>query len=204
MPESYNLSFTAAPLRPELARIMADAYRSHGSWDAAKHHVLATNALQSRMPRTAERFELEFRKRLSNLTDEQLALLSTATAGDAATLTWLACVKHSGFLFAFAAELLRDKLEEQDAVLRRSDYESFFETKALSHPELRRLTESSQEKVRQVSTKMLRESGLLESGSGLGTISRPLLAPEIINAVAADDPVWLKAFLMTDSEIADL
>ena len=41
---SFNRSFTAASLRPQLARIIAEMYLQEGNWPAAKARVLASNA----------------------------------------------------------------------------------------------------------------------------------------------------------------
>ena len=45
---NFSLSFTAASLRPELARIVADCYLKAGDWGTAKKQVLSENALQCR------------------------------------------------------------------------------------------------------------------------------------------------------------
>jgi hypothetical protein len=198
----YNLSFTAASLRPELARIVASHYLSTGSWDEAKRRVLDSNALQSRSPASAVRMEREFRQRLATLSGDQLTLLVEATAEDAAAITWLAALKHSAFLFEFAAEVLREKLEGYDPVLRHSDYEDFVEGKSLLHPELAALTESTKGKVRRVLLRMLTEAGLLSAGAALGTIRRPVLAPAVMRVVAEDDPRWLGGFLVPEHELA--
>jgi hypothetical protein len=194
----YNLSFTAASLRPELARIVASHYLSTGSWDEAKRRVLDTNALQSRSPASAVRMEREFRQRLGTLSEDQLTILAEATAEDAAAMAWLGALKHSAFLFEFAAEVLRDKLAAYDPVLRHSDYEDYVEAKSLLHPELAELTESTRGKVRRVLLRMLGEAGLLARG----TIQRPVLAPAVARVIAEDDPRWLAGFLVPAHELA--
>ena len=203
-PRSYNLSFTAASLRPELARIVAEYYVEAGDWDLTRERILSSNALQSGSRRTAQRMELEFRQRLQTLSEGQLILLSTATAEDRAALAWLAVLKHIPFAFDFAAEVLRDKLAAHDSVLRHSDYEGYLEAKSLAHPELGKLTASSKEKIRQVLLSMLTEAGLLAKGRGERRIHRPVLSPAVLQAVTEDDPRWLAGFLVPDTEIAGL
>ena len=69
----YNLGFTAASLRPELARIIAEAYLAGGGdWEVAKTRVLSSNALQSRSASSAVRMERELRQRLATLTLRQI------------------------------------------------------------------------------------------------------------------------------------
>ena len=139
----YNLSFTAASLRPELARIVAECFLARGDWALAKEHILSTNALQCRSTSSAVRLERELRQRLEDRT----------------AIAWLSICKHSRFVFEFAAEALRDKLVAHDPTLRPSDYESYVENKSLAHPGLARLTPSSKTKIRRVLLTMLTEAG---------------------------------------------
>ena len=199
----YNLGFTALSLRPELARIVGECYLTRGDWDSTKRHILATNALQTRSAASAVRWERELRQRLALLTVDQLTLLVEAPAGDRGAVAWLAAMKHSLFVFEFAAEVLRDKLFAHDPVLRASDYERFVEEKSLGHPELARLTPSSAAKIRRVLLRMLVEAGLLGPGPALGTIHRPVLSPEIRRSIMVDDPRWLAGFLVPQAEIVD-
>lgn len=204
MAAGYNLSFTAASLRPELARVVAEAYLAVGDWDLAKERVLGSNALQCRTMAGAERQERELRRRLMWLTADQIALLTKATAEDRAALAWLAAMKHIRFVYEFAAEVLRDKLAARDPVLRHSDYETYVDLKAVTHPEISELSGASKYKIRQVLLRMLREAGLLIKGSALGTIVRPVLSPAVANVIQEDDFRWLAGFLVPDTEICRL
>jgi len=173
----YNLSFTAASLRPELARVVAELFLETSDWSLTRERVLASNALQSRSVGSAKRMEQERRLRLATLTREQLVLLSNSPAEDRAAVAWLAALKHISFAFEFTAEILRDKLASHDPILRNSDYESFVENRATSHPELALLASSSRDKIRQVLLRMLTEASLLRPGTALGTIQRPVCRP---------------------------
>ncbi len=197
----YHLSFTAASLRPELGRIVAECYLVEQNWEATRNRILADNALQCRSPSSAVRLEREFRQRLMTLTRAQIALLAQSTAPDRALISWLAAVKHSSFLFDFASESLSSKIENGDPVLRLSDYRRFTEAKISSHPELEAVSPATAEKVRTVTLRMLNEAGILHSGEGLGLITRPVLTPEVEKSIREDDLRWLAAFLVPESEI---
>lgn len=197
----FNLSFTAASLRPELARIVAEHYLAVVNWDLARQRILSSNALQCRSPTSAIRLEREIRQRLGTLTQDQLLLAAEANAEDRAAIAWLAVCKSIQFAFEFASDVLREKLASHDAVLRLSDYEAYVENKSTFHPELARLTTSSKRKVRQVLLRMLTEAGLLTSGTALGAIQRPALSPSVMRAITSDSPHWLAGFLVPDSEI---
>lgn len=200
----YNLGFTAASLRPELACIVAECYLTVGNWDSAKKLILSSNRLQSRSVGSLVRIERELRQRITKLTPAQIDLLAHATSEDRAAMAWLATQKHCSFTFEFAAEVLREKLAAHDPVLRQSDYETFIEIKSASHPELTQLANVSKNKIRQVLLRMLVEAGLLCDGSGMGVIQRPVLSESAIRAIVDDSSHWLAGFLFPDSEIQSL
>jgi hypothetical protein len=197
----YHLSFTAASLRPELARIVAECFLTIGDWAIVKERILSTNALQCRSVGSAIRLEAEMRRRLKTLTHAQIVLLAQATVEDRTAIAWLATCKRVRFAFEFAAEVLRDKLSAHDVVLRPSDYESYVENKCLPHPELAALKPTSKNKIRQVLLRMLVEAGFLAKRSAL-SIQRPALSPEVLRVITADSPHWLAAFLVPESEIS--
>jgi hypothetical protein len=199
----YNLSFTAASLRIELARIIAGLYVELGSWSAVKNRVLELNLLQSRNASSAVRMERELRQRLERLTHDQLILLAGGNADDRAAMAWLAAQKSIPFAYDFAAEVLREKLATHDPILRRSDYEAFVDSKSLVHNELNRVSPTSKRKIRQVLLLMLLEAGLLIEGADLGTIQRPVVSAQVTRSIAVDSPHWLAGFLLSDSEIRE-
>ncbi len=202
--QPYSLSFTAASLRPDLARVLADHFLSSGDWEVVKRDVLATNALQARTPSSGIRLEREFRQRLMTLTPEQLRLLSNGSADERAAMTWLAMLKYNAFVFEFVADCLRDKLESLDTTLRPSDYERFIDSRSTAHPELSGLKETSRKKIRAVLRRMLTEAGLLVPGNALGTLQRAIPSPSALAAIQTDNRSWLAGFLLSDAEIARL
>lgn len=202
--DRYGFGFMAVSLRPELASIVAEIYLAEGTWAGAKARVLGSNALQCRTAPTARRMEQELRLRLTTLTPEQLALLAVAAGPDRAALSWLATIKHSAFLFDFAADVLRDKLATLDHVLRYSDYETFVDTRTAEHPELAELSASSRNKVRQILMNMLVEAGLVGGRGQAALVHRPAVGPAVLDVIVADDTTWLAGFLFTDVEIGAL
>lgn len=200
----YSFSFTAASLRPELMRIVAEMFLESDGWSSTKQRVLSTNALQCRATGSSIRLERELRQRLQLLTLPQLTLLAQAPSEDRAAMAWLAACKRSGFVFEFAAGILREKLASHDPVLRPSDYESYVDLQAVSHPELTALTASSKAKIRQVLFLMLSESGLLSPGTETGQIHRPVLSPPALDAIRSDSLRWLASFLVPENEISRL
>ncbi len=147
------------------------------------------------------RMERELRQRLRTLSRGQLELLATAGNDARVCLAWLAAVKRFSFLFEFAAETLRGKVETHDPVLRESDYRRFIEEKTPAHPELQELTESTAGKVRHVLFAMLRETGMLSADQEIGRLLRPLVPHAVEQSIREENPAWLAAFLVPDHEI---
>lgn len=201
-PQSYGFGFTAASLRPELLLIIAERFLQTASWERTKESILAANELQCRSATSAQRLERELRPRLQTLSRRQLELLVASGADTRISLAWLAAVKHSAFLYDFAAEALRPKLEQHDYVLRESDYRRFIEEKTPSHPELVKLSPTTTGKIRRVLFAMLRETGILLKGDEIGSLQRPVVPREVELSIREENPAWLAAYLVPESEIA--
>jgi len=200
----YSLTFTAASLRPELARIVAEIYLACGDWNQTREKVISNNALQTRSQSSAARMEIEFRHRLQTLTPRQIEILATAPADGRLSIAWLSVLKRSAFIFDFAEDVLRSKLENHDAVLRHSDYENFFNTKCVLHPELVALQPATQAKIHSGLKTMLREVGIMGQSIKDNSLRRPLIPPDVQAAILADNRRWLTGFLVPDKEIATL
>jgi Putative inner membrane protein (DUF1819) len=198
----YRLSFTSVSLRPDLARIAADAYLSCGTWAGARQQVLVNNSFQSRSKTSLQRVEREIRTRLELLTENQIALLAEGTSDERIAMAWLAATKYAALVQEFAVDVLRSKLADFDVVLRPSDYDNFITAKLPSHPELGELTESSSRKVRNVLLLMLMEAGMVRKEKRERRITRPMQTRRVIDSIVADDAQYLAGFLWSDEEIA--
>lgn len=200
----YNFSFIAASLRPELARIVAGIYLDCRDWNLTKKRVLDENAFQVTAKSSAARLEIEIRHRLQTLTRRQIEILATAPSDSRVAIAWLSVLKKHAFIFDFTSEVLRAKLENLDAVLRPSDYENFFHSKSVSHPELSALKPVTQSKIQSIVITMLREVGILGENLKEFSISRPVLPTEVLDSILDDSPSWLAGFVVPDDEIASL
>jgi hypothetical protein len=201
--KDFSLGFTALSLRPELARIMAQAFGHSGTWSHVRADVLAGNSLQARTASSASRIERELRRRLSSLTLAQSKLLAIGSTDVCTCLAWLSVLKTTPFVFSFTASLLRQKLKDGDRCLRQSDYEGFFSDQSSIHPFLAALSSSTKAKLRSVLVNMLREIGILHRNGRENLLQRPVIPPEVQGVVVADDPRWLAGFLVPEHEIAN-
>ena len=200
---SYNFSFIGAYLRPELARIEADAFLSIRNWDEVKKHIINNNSFQSRTRNSLIRMEGEIRQRLKRLTENQISLAAKGSGDELRAMSWLSVIKNSLFIREFTVEILRGKLSDMDTELRLSDFSNFISSKTPMHPELESLKESSLKKIRSILYGMLAEAGLiLKDGKSLKVI-RPVIPIQALDVILDDDPYLLDGFLWSEREIME-
>jgi hypothetical protein len=201
---SYNFSFIGAYLRPELARIEAEAFLSIRKWDEVKKHIISNNSFQSRTRNSLIRMEGEIRQRLKRLTEKQISLMAKGSGDELRAMSWLSVIKNSLFIREFTAEILRGKLSDMDTELRLSDFSNFISSKTSMHPELESLKSSSLNKIRQILYGMLTEAGLiLKDGKSL-KVAKPVIPVHALDVILDDDPYLLDGFLWSEREIMEV
>jgi hypothetical protein len=159
----YLLSYTAVSLQAYEAEIIANLYNETLNWDSVAKSVIEDNAVQKGTIATRKREFVEFKKRLQSLTVEQLSFYEDASSSDAKYLTMLSCFKLYGFIYDFATEVMRKKLLLFDFQVLNSDYESFYDSKAVSFENLNTISEATQKKLKQVMFKMFEQVGFIDS-----------------------------------------
>ena len=172
----YFSGLTVTDLKPELTTIISRIYLKVGSWDETKSIVIKNNELQTRSNSTGIRLERELRQRLKNLSEPQLILLAKGSINDRLAMTWLGVLKRIKLVSELSHELLLEKIEGSDPILRRSDMAEFFKKKEKQFSEFKNLSDTSHKRINSIVLSMLREMGLLVGESktkgDLGTLQR--------------------------------
>lgn len=192
---TYRFSFTASSLRLNDMILVAQATLEGRAIDY-------TNELGNGKEATGKRMLMEYQKRLSKLTTNQLQVLAHSDYNNQRHMAFLSVCKTYGFIRDFVVEILRDKLLVFDYQIAEGEYISFFRRKLDLHPEMESLTENSQNKIRQVVFTILAQSGIIDSVKNK-TIQPQILDTQIINTIVEDDAQWLKVFFMSDIDIAN-
>lgn len=182
--------------------IIAENYLELKDWKMVEHAVLEDNLLGKGTIATRKREFKELQKRLKTLTHDQLKYYRNGSGTEIKQLSLLACFKLYDFMYEFTTEVIRNKLLLFDYQVLNSDYESFYESKALSHDNLNTISESTQKKLKQVLFKILEQSELIDSVKNKN-IQKPYLSEDLIKLIIQDDPKYLSAFLYSDNEIND-
>lgn len=142
----------------------------------------------------------EIKMRNDTLTKKQVEVLANGNTQAQKHIALLAICKAYAFIRDFIIEVLRNKVLAYDYQITEGEYTTFWKRKYEDHPELEELSESTIQKIKQVTFKVLQQTGLIDNTRSK-LINRQLVDQTVISAVVKDDPEWLKIYFMTDDEI---
>lgn len=182
--ERYALSFGSGALLSREALIAAELYLQEQDWAQVRKRLEGENLLQLRTVSSVTRQAREIVQRLSVLTAAELDLLIDASPSERGHLLWIAACRRYAFIGDFAEEVLRERFQLLIPILGHEEFDSFVHGKALWHPELTRLKESTLKKLRQTIFRMLTEAGLLANGE----IVQAVLSERILSILNAQQP----------------
>ena len=189
----YDFSFTAASLRRNDMILVAKDRVYNRKTDLA----LLIGAGKSA---TGKRILSECNKRVDKLSPAQLRLLLHGDLITQNQMAFLAVCKCHPFIRDFVVEIAREKLLVFDYQLSEGEYLSFFRRKEEEQPQMVNLSELTQNKVRQVTFKILEQAGIID-GVKTKVIQPQILDSEVCKAIVSDDAEWLKVFLMSDMDM---
>ncbi len=194
--EKYDFSFTASSVRLNEMILVAKA-------TLEKQEIDYVNELGRGKASTGKRMFNEFSKRISHLTSDQLSLLVTGDLLIKKQIAYLSVCKTYGFIRDFVIEVIREKFLIFDDQLSEGDYLSFYRRKEELHPEMETLTEITRKKIKQVTFKILEQSDVINNVKDK-VIQPQLVDDAVVRVILSDHPKWLKVFLMSDRDIANL
>lgn len=186
----YALSFTSGALLIREALVAAPVFLEIGDWAATQTRLREENLLQARTPASALRLAREVTQRLSVFNKAELELLCEATASEVRHLMWVAACRRYAFIGDFAEEVLRERFLLLTSSLGHEEFDSFLRSKALWHPELEELQESTLKKLRATLFRMMHEADLVVAGH----IAPALLSPRVRMALDSQVPSDIRFF----------
>jgi hypothetical protein len=191
VPWRYALSFTTGALLTREGALLAPLFIDGRGWEQVRGDAVEGNLLQARTHSSGVRLVRETVKRLSVLTDEEVALLVEATASERGHLMWVAACRCYELIGEFAEEVLRERFLLLAQTLGYEEFDSFVRAKGLWHEELPALKDSTLQKLRSNVFKMLREAELL---SDAGTIVPAVLSERVAARLSASTPSDVRFF----------
>lgn len=162
--DRYALSFTSGALLTREAVIAAPLFLEVRDWNAVRDRLRAENLLQARTASSGFRLAREVVQRLGVLTDAELDLLQDASPSERGHLMWIAACRRYAFIGDFAEEVVRERFLLLTPTLGYDEFDSFAHGKALWHPELAEVKDTTLQKLRSTVFRMLNEAGLLVGG----------------------------------------
>ncbi len=198
MAERYRLSFTTGGLFLRESEDAARRYLQTGSWSATRANVRSENALQVRTAAAALRLSKEVVARLETLSTQEVEFLVDCSGADRAHLLWSAVCRRYNLVQQFAHDVLREHFVLMRRQLQHSDFDAFYNQKALWHPELDQLAQSTQSKLRQNLFRMMREAGYINDQH---TIVPALLTPALAQLLAKQGTDALLIYPVSDLDI---
>ncbi|WP_319589381.1 BrxA family protein [uncultured Draconibacterium sp.] len=193
--EKYDFSFIALSMQVNLMVKSARTLKDNKKIDVAE--------IGDGNSKTGKRKLVDIKKRIKNLTSNELSLLLNGDLITQRQIAFLSICKTHFFIRDFTVEILREKLLVYDYQLTEGDYIIFYRRKSEMHPEMDKLTEKTQNKIRQVTFKILEQAGIIDDVKSK-TIQPQLLEHSVIRTIEEDDKEWLKIFLMSDLDIENL
>lgn len=187
----YSLSFTSGALLAREGALLAPLYLEARDWETVRDQAVERNLLQARTHSTGIRLVRETVKRLSVLTDEEVALVTEVTASERSHLMWAAACRRYELIGEFAEEVLRERFLLLAPTLDHQDFDGFVRSKALWHEELAEIKDSTLRKLRSNVFRMLKEAGLLSVD---GRIMPALLSERLALALGSHMPSDLRFF----------
>jgi len=195
----YLLSFTTMSLNVYETQEVAKLFLKYQNWDKVRKIIIDENYLQKNAVSTLKRQFTEIKRRLNNLTDEELEYLATNDY-ESKYIVMLSAFKTYKMIYDFAVEVMRVKYFKGDLKILNSDFENFFESKKLAYENLNTITDATKYKLKQVMFRMFEEADFITSTKEK-TIKKPLLSKNLCRIIKKDNKEYLKAFLLSKDEI---
>jgi hypothetical protein len=180
--------------------VVAEEYQRLSDWDLVKESLITNNLLNKIKQSTFNREYSEIKKRINNLSGQQIELMVSGDLDEAKSMIFLSILKSYDLFRDFIVEVLGNKFHLFDRFLDDSDYNRFINYKNIIHPELLTISPETASKVKQVIFKILEQLGIITSAKN-GTIIKPILSAKSIEVIINEDPNLLSGFLYSHEEI---
>ena len=175
--DRYSLSFTAASLYINPSIDAAKLYLETNDWDLVKSEFIGQNMLQSRTTSALRRTTGEIIPRLQTLSTAELQFFVECSPSEQGYILWIAICRRYAFIADLTLDVIGDRVATLMLTFDYADFDAFYQSKALQHPELDAVSDLTRKKLREVSFRMLREAGLLTKNND---ILEPILSGRFI------------------------
>lgn len=199
----YQFNFTAGSAMVQESITVAETFVANGEdWNKTEQIVDSANLLLKVKSASARRLLNLIISRLKLLTINQIHLLTELPNAEKKLVVLLAIVKKHGIVADFITHTVREKYYNFDLSLSYADFNSFLRNIEIEHPEINEVSETTIKKTRQMTFKILQDTGIITSTKG-GDIEKPYLSEKLEKSIVNDNPRWLACMLYSDTEIQE-
>lgn len=199
----YTFSFVTGALFVPETLAVASKLQLNRDWKAVISAVRAENLLRQRTLASTARLLREIRYRLEKFSPAELDFLVAADARDQRLLLFIAACRRYRFIREFTTEVLWPKVQGAEPQVYPGDLIRFLEDRGDAAPEVKKLTDNSRSKVRQVILRILSEAGLIDSTDSR-KLQRPMPSRSLAKLIAEIDVKQLRWLLLSDEEIRQI
>lgn len=161
MSSGYSLSMSGSSLRRPESLLTARLYLDNYDWQTTKAQVVSDNLYQLNAESSRKRVATELIKRLSQLNDRELRFLVGSYGDDQSAMFWVAVCRTYQFVADLSADVIVGRYDRSVREYTMGAFEEFFDRQDELHPELRKLSRLSHNKVRTTVFRLLVECGLV-------------------------------------------
>ncbi len=195
------MSFTSGALFHQESLKLASLYFDVMNWAETRAIAVENNLLQTRTINSAKIITREICSRLKHLHGDELMILQDSSSQEQVHILWLAICRRYTFIYDFAVEVIRENFLTFQHDLLPSDYDAFFNAKAVWHDELERITASTSAKLKQVIFRMLREADFITAH---GVINPVILSKRVVKTISTHNKKDLAIFPVNETDLKEL
>lgn len=203
--KDYSLSFAATSLLIKEIEIGSVLYLKYKNWEYVKEEIVKDNLFNKKETSTTIRIFSEVKKRLTDVSYEELRFILYCSTEDLKLYCLLLCIKTHRFIYEFILEIV------VNAYFRRygkpsiiiNDYKHFFSEKSINSTKLQKITKNTKYKVQNIVFKILKQSGIIDLRR-FELIVKPSFSEELELIIVKHDFTLLSLFLYSDDEIEEL
>lgn len=192
---TYNFSFTSGTLLLSEMRLLAAEYIRVGDWETVRRECSTGNLLAFRTLVSCRKFGAIIISRLKEFSPEELSYFIGVGTEEGRLLCWVTVCRRYTFIRDFMAEVVRERYLSGMHEVTYSDYASFFNDKAQYHPEMEKLSDQTQGKIRQMVFKMMAEAGIIENKT---RIVPTIMPPKMLEILPREDYLCFPMFVRED------
>ncbi|WP_187776383.1 DUF1819 family protein [Antrihabitans cavernicola] len=198
---AYRLSFTTGGLLRAEAVAIAGIMLSSNDAAQARDRAIAQNVVQQRTTASTVRMTREVLQRLAELPEAGVELVAHGSVDDSRHALWLAACLRYRFLRDFGREVVRDRYVTGRSLVTSEDFDTFWNLQSSWVDALRDAADSTRNKLRQNTFRMLRDAGMLSANGQVLPVHPTAAVSEVI---AASDPTLLLSFPANDARVGGL